>query len=324
MITSIERYTVRVSAIRQETQDIRSFKLVDPDGSDLPPFEAGAHVNVYMAGGLSRQYSLYGDPGDRSVYRIAVLHEADGRGGSAWMHQRVGEGDVIEISQPVNHFPLARKAVKHHLMLAGGIGVTPMVAMIHELERRQQSYTLHYCTRTRESTAFGGWLADLAVHGEVHLHHDGGDPSKGLNIAATIGAYTVGTHLYACGPSGFMAAVNAAATLWPPHVVHQEYFSARELTDEERAWDAKPFSVVLGRSGKTVDVAAGESIVAALARRGVPVKTDCEDGYCGTCITRFLDGEPVHRDSVLDESDRARYVMICCARSRSDQLVLDL
>lgn len=317
-------FPVRVAQTVQEAADIRRFELVRPDGGELPAFSAGAHIHVRLGEDLTRQYSLCNDPAERHRYEIAVLREQDGRGGSKAMHDTVGEGDLLSISGPDNHFPLAGREATFHLLLAGGIGVTPMMAMITELERRGGDYLMHYCTRAPEKTAFAERLAPLVAAGKVVLHHDGGDPAKGLDIAATLAEHRPGMHLYVCGPSGFMSAANAAVGAWPPHAVHQEYFTAAELSEEDKAWDAKPFEVRLARSGETLEIPAGQSIVEVLRAHGYDVETSCEEGYCGTCLTRYVDGDPVHRDTVLDEGDRKSYVMICCARARNGTLVLDL
>lgn len=317
-------HRVRVAAVTREAQDILSFELVAPDGRDLPPFTAGAHIHVHLADGLVRQYSLCNDPKERHRYVIAVLKEETSRGGSRAMHEKVREGDLLTISGPDNHFPLAGREANFHLLLAGGIGVTPMMAMIAELERRKLPYRMHYCTRSPEKTAFLDRLRPLIDVGKVVLHHDGGDPSRGLDIAATLAEHKPGMHLYVCGPTGFMSAANAAVGAWPPHAVHQEYFAAPERSEEDKAWDAKAFRVRLARSGQELEVPAGESIVSVLRGQGIEVDTSCEEGYCGTCLTRYLAGDPVHRDTVLDDTDRKQYVMICCARARDDVLVLDL
>ena len=317
-------YPIKVNKITREADDIKSFEFVHPDGDDLTPFTAGAHIHVTVAPGLTRQYSLCNDPAERHRYVVAVLKEAQGRGGSAAMHETVEEGQLLTISGPDNHFELAGREATFHLLLAGGIGVTPMMAMVEELERTDKPYQMHYCTRAAEKTAFLDRLQPLIEAGKVVLHHDGGDPAKGLDIAATLAGFEPGMHVYACGPAGFMNAVNASVGAWPPHAVHQEYFAARELTEEEKAWDAKPFKVKIASTGDVVEVPAGRSIVEMLRDHGVAVLSDCEEGYCGTCITHFIEGEPVHRDTVLDDADREDYVMICCARARSDMLVLDL
>lgn len=314
---------VSVAAIAREADDILSFELRHPEGASLPAFTAGAHIDVHLEGGLIRQYSLCGDPAERFSYRIAVLRESAGRGGSQAMHA-VKAGDRLSISTPRNHFPLAGPEANFHLLLAGGIGVTPMMAMIHELESRRADYLLRYCTRSPAKTAFLDRLAPRIKTGHVILHHDGGDPAKGLDIAGLLASFVPTQHVYICGPKGFMATAKAAVGTWPPHCVHFEHFSAVETTDDEAAWDAKPFQVKIKKTGEVIDIPAHKSVVNALRDAGHDIETSCEEGICGTCITRYVEGEPVHRDVVLSDDQRQSYVMICRARSKTPMLVLDI
>jgi ferredoxin-NADP reductase len=317
------RLMVSVSAVTREAQDIVAIDLSDPEGGPLPPFAAGAHVDVHLPGSLLRQYSLCNAPSERHRYRIAILKEPAGRGGSLAMHQ-LKPGDRITISAPRNNFPLAGREANFHLLLAGGIGITPMMAMLEELQARKAEFKLHYCTRSFERTAFIGRLAPLIDEGKVVLHHDGGDPSRGLDIAATLAEPQPAQHVYICGPQGFMTAAKASVGAWPPHAVHFEHFSAQPLTEEEAAWDNVPFQISIRSTGEVLDVPPGTSIVQVLRTHGIEIETSCQDGYCGTCITRYLEGEPVHRDSVLSEVERRNYVMVCRARSRGPVLVLDI
>jgi ferredoxin-NADP reductase len=312
---------LRVSKITREAQDIVSFELVDPLGLELPPFAAGAHLDVRIHENVRRQYSLCNDPQERHRYVIAVLNEPAGRGGSRSMHEQIAVGSVLLVSAPRNHFPLAGREARLHLLLAGGIGVTPMLAMIAELERRASPWHMHYCTRSPARTAFVDRLRPLIAVGKVELHHDDGDPVRGLDIKRTLQAFEVGTHVYFCGPPGFMSAAKASVGAWPPFNVHCEYFTAAESRNDAAK---APFQVKLKKSGRIFDIPADRSIVAVLRDHGFDIETDCEEGYCGTCITRYLDGEPEHRDTVLGEDERRRYAMICCARARSAMLVLDL
>ncbi len=313
--------TVRVSKITREAQDIASFELVDPRGLELPPFTAGAHLNVRIREGITRQYSLCNDPQERHRYVIAVLNEPAGRGGSRAMHERIAAGSVLWVSEPINRFPLAGREARSHLLLAGGIGITPMLAMIAELERRNSPWHMHYCTRSPERAAFLERLRPFIAAGKVELHHDGGDPSRGLDIARTLQNFEVGAHVYYCGPPGFMRAAKTGAGAWPPFNVHCEYFTA---ADEHTEAANTSFQVRIKKSGRVFDIPADRSIVAVLRDNGFDIQTDCEEGYCGTCITRYLEGEPEHRDTVLGEEERRRYAMICCARAKSPILVLDL
>ena len=220
--------SVRVAAITREAEGIASFELVDPHGGSLPSFAAGAHIDMHLPGGLIRQYSLCNDPKERHRYIIAVLREPNGRGGSALMHDAVKQDHIMRISEPRNNFPLAGREANFHLLLAGGIGITPIMAMIAELETRGDDYLLHYCTRSLERTAFLQRLEPLIAEGKAILHQDGGDPSRGLDIAATLAEHSPGKHVYVCGPAGLMAAAKNSAGSWPPHAVHFEQPNQRK------------------------------------------------------------------------------------------------
>ena len=310
---------LRVRSITYLAEAINGFELIDPRGRDLPRFSAGAHIDL-RAGGFLRQYSLWNDPAERRRYCIAVLREDAGRGGSHYLHDSVRVGDLVEVSAPRNNFPLD-PAAERDLLIAGGIGITPFMSMIPELRRRRTEFEIHYCTRSPERTAFRRQLAPLAAEGRLRFHYDGGNPARGLDIAAALRDPRPGTHLYACGPAPFITAAAAAAREWPASNVHYELFAGLPETavDEEH-----PFRVKLARSGGDYEIPAGESIVGVLRRHGIAVRTSCELGYCGACLTPYLAGEPDHRDQVLEENGRKRYVLICCSRSKSPVLELDL
>jgi vanillate O-demethylase ferredoxin subunit len=248
------------------------------------------------------------------------LREIESRGGSRHLHERVRAGDIVEISLPRNNFPLDWTAGRH-LLVAGGIGIAPMMAMAAELQRRRAEFKLYYCTRSPGWTAFRKELVSLLAEERLCLHHDGGDSARGLDIAAVVQAAAPGTHLYYCGPAPLMAAVAQAARNWPPGTVHCEYFTAAPPPLLE---DDRPFRVRLARSGGEYEVPIGESIVDVLRRHDVAVRTSCEFGYCGACLTPYLAGIPEHRDQMLEENARERYVLICCARSKTPVLELDL
>jgi vanillate O-demethylase ferredoxin subunit len=310
---------LRIRAITYLADAINGYELVDPRGRDLPRFEGGAHVELRI-GGYLRQYSLSNDPAERRRYCIAVLRETHSRGGSSHLHERARAGDIVEVSLPHNNFPLDWTA-ERHLLIAGGIGIAPIMAMVSELRRRRAQFELHYCTRSPERTAFRKELARLLEGRTFRLHHDGGDISRGLDIAAVVQDVRAGTHLYYCGPAPLMAAVAQASRDWPPRAVHSEYFTAASppiLKDDH------PFRVRLARSGGEYEIPVGETIVDVLRRHNVAVRTSCEFGYCGACLTPYLDGVPEHRDQMLEENARERYVLICCARSKTPVLELDL
>src|SRR5579863_4470312 len=313
---------LRIRSITYLAEDINGYELVDPNGHDLPRFAAGAHIGVRFGADTWRDYSLWNDPAERRRYCVAVLREKEGQA-SRQLHDAARVGDGVEVSLPRNHFPLAEDA-ERHLLLAGGIGITPIMAMVAELKRRRAEFRLHYCTRSPEKTAFREELDLLAAMGRVVFHYDGGDPAKGLDIAALLREPQPGTHLYYCGPAGMMEAAAAAAAHWPSGSVHCEYFTGPGAAPPARFADDRPFRVRLARSGGEYEVPPGETIIEVLRRNGVETRTSCELGYCAACLTRYLAGEPDHRDPILGETARQTHMLICCSRARSDVLVLDL
>jgi len=221
---------LRLNSITYLTPAINAYELIDPDGGELPPFEAGAHVTVELGGAL-RDYSLWNDPVERGCYGIAVLREAEGSL-SRQLHDMVRVGSCMRVSAPRNGFPLAADAARH-LLIAGGIGITPIMAMLAVLRRRKAEFLLHYCTRSPEETAFRDELSLLAALGHVQFHHDGGDPARGLDIGDAVRDYQAGTHLYYCGPSGLMAAARSGSAHWPEGSVHCEHFKGPEAVRPE-------------------------------------------------------------------------------------------
>ncbi|WP_322029253.1 PDR/VanB family oxidoreductase [Paraburkholderia sp. J76] len=323
MTSGLGRLKVRVAAKHDEAVDICSFELVCVDGGSLPAFSAGSHIDVAVPGGPTRQYSLCNAPNESHRYQIAVLRDPQSRGGSAGMHDRLRVGDELTISHPKNHFQLAHEA-RHHLLLAGGIGVTPILCMAERLATIGASFTMHYCTRSRARTAFAERIGHARYSERVQFHFDDGTQSQKLDLAALLAQPDSGTHLYVCGPKGFMDVVLGAARKagWPDARLHYEFFAVdgRETTGDER------FEVEVASSGQVVVVGKDESVVAALAKAGIRIETSCEQGVCGTCLTRVLTGEPEHFDAYLTPDERAAndQFLPCCSRSKSARLVLDL
>lgn len=320
-------FMVEVVRRWDEAHDIRGFELRRPDRTALPRFDAGAHIDVHLPGGLIRQYSLCGDPARDDRYEIAVLRDANGRGGSMAMHDRVRQGDLLPIGAPRNHFPLDAKAA-HHLLFAGGIGVTPILAMAEHLAAHDAPFDMHYCARSRERTAFIGRLAASTFHERVRFHFDDATGVQAFDAAAAIASAPAHTHLYVCGPRGFMEAVLAEARAqgWADHRLHYESFSGVIAAASADVPDETTFQVRIASSGMSVEVPPGCTVVESLARHGVDVPTSCEQGVCGTCMTRVLEGQPDHRDSYLTDEERAagEFFLPCCSRARSPVLVLDL
>jgi len=319
------RMPVRVAAIVTEAVGIKSFVLVSPTGGALPRFSAGSHVLVDLPNGLARQYSLCNDPTETHRYRIAVLREPNGRGGSACMHDAVRVGDVLTISTPRNNFPLFKGAASS-LLIAGGIGMTPILAMCLDLHRCGQDFRLHYCTRTIALTAFRDELAASSFAGRVAFHHDGGNPTRGLDVRTLLAPVPDGLHVYCCGPAGLMRAVEQATAHWSIGRVHFEFFAAGSNAAPSVQPGDCAFEIVIASTGQTLIVPLGRTILDVLNDNGILVENMCREGICGTCITKVLEGVPDHRDQVLDASEKAqnKLITVCCSRARTAKLVLDL
>jgi ferredoxin-NADP reductase len=313
------RLTVRVSRIRREAAGINSYELCDPDGGALPEFTAGAHIDVHLPGGAVRQYSLAGDPRERDRWLIAVLAEA--QGSSRLLHAGIRAGDRLVVSQPRNRFPLI-EGVPHYLLLAGGIGITPLLSMAARLDALGADFVLHFCTRGPAQTPFRARLARLAASGRVHYHHDGGDPSRGLDIRTLLEAPQPGTELYYCGPLGFMQAVRTASKHWPPNRVHCEFFMPEAPPQTDPGLDR--YEIVIAATGAVFAVTSERSLFEVLAAAGFLASPACANGDCGRCRLRWREGDPVHRDRLLTDAERGEYVIACRAGSRTPRLVLDL
>ncbi|WAC25599.1 PDR/VanB family oxidoreductase [Ancylobacter sp. SL191] len=312
---------LRVRSITQLTRSIRSYELVaETRGGALKPFTAGAHLTVTLPSGLRRAYSLHNPPSEAGRYRIAVQREAAGRGGSIEMHERVQPGDTLAVSAPRNLFALAPEGPA--LLIAGGIGITPLLAMAAQLRDEGRAARLVYLVRQSEDAAFLDEIEALAARGlAVELHADGGDPARAYPLADLLATVPDDTHVYCCGPAGLMTAVAMAGAHLPTERMHFESFTNEEAAP--RAGDAG-FVVRLARSGRTVAVAAGESILDALLGQGLDIDYSCNEGTCGTCITRVLAGGIDHRDKVLLPQERADHIIICCSRATTAELTLDL
>ena len=316
--------TLRVVKKWREATDIFSFELAAPDGQALPPFTAGAHIDVEVQPGLVRQYSLCNAPGGRDRYQIGVLREPESRGGSVAMVDAVQEGQDIRVSEPRNHFELESSARKS-VLIAGGIGVTPILCMAERLAHAGEPFEMHYAVRSADRAAFKERIAAAHLADKVQLHVDDGLEAQRLNLDAILSDPAPGAHLYVCGPGGLIEATLAAAKAkgWPDSRVHREYFAPVAVTD---AADPEQFQVKLASSGQTLTVPADKSIVQVLAEAGIDVPVSCEQGVCGTCVTRVLEGQPDHRDFFLtgDEQARGDQMTVCCSRAKTPLLVLDL
>ena len=315
----VDAMPLRIVRKEEAAQDIYLFELRDAQGASLPPFAAGAHVTLRTPNGFVRKYSLCNDPAERDRYVIAVKRERPGRGGSIDLIDNARAGDTLSVAPPVNDFELPRRATDV-LFIAGGIGITPIMAMIRELQAQpEKRFRLFYCTRSPETTAFLPELSGPAFKGKVTIHHDDGDPARSLDLWPILEERKNREHLYCCGPRPLMQAVRDLTGHWSSAAVHFEAFSEPERTKP----DDKPFVVELARSGAVIEVPVGVTILAALRARGHVVPSSCESGTCGTCRTKLLGGEADHRDLVLTESEQAQNIMLCVSRAHSDELLID-
>ncbi|WP_322097736.1 PDR/VanB family oxidoreductase [Nakamurella alba] len=310
-----------VAARRTGADGVVVLELRDPDGADLPWWSAGAHIDLNLPDGMIRQYSLCGDPSDRGVWRIGVLREPVGRGGSAYVHDHLGEGDIVDVRGPRNNFRLEDSP--RYLFIAGGIGITPILAMARAADAAGADWSLHYGGRTRDSMAFTEELAALdAPEGrKVSLHPQ--DEVGLLNLAAILGDPRPGTKVYCCGPEPLLKAVESACAAWPSGTLHVERFAPKEQGAPVLSGS---FEVELTQSGRVLTVPPDRSILEVVEEAGLHDLSSCREGTCGTCETPVLDGIVDHRDSILTDEERAANdtMFICVSRAACPRLVLDL
>ena len=314
-----QRRLVRVVGRRTEAEGVVSLDLADCDGAALPGWEPGAHIDVLLPGGLTRHYSLCGDPDRRDAWTIGVLLEPNGRGGSRYIHDSVGVGDTLEIAGPRNNFGLV--AMPRYLFVAGGIGITPILPMVRQVAAAGIPWVLVYGGRSRRSMAF---LDDIARHagGEIHLvpQDELGHPDLYRFIAAD----QPDTAVYCCGPGPLIDAVEARCLVARPGSLHRERFAPSQKA--EAVEDGEAFEVELARSGRRITVPEGCGLLATLEAAGYAITNSCRAGICGTCLLRVLGGTPQHNDDLLSDEQRAagNLILPCVSRSRSKLLVLDL
>lgn len=317
--------SVRIAVKRTEADGICSFELHAADDRPLPAFTAGAHIDVHVAPGIVRQYSLCNDPRDCSRYLISVLKEPGSRGGSRGMHERIREGDLLRISSPKNHFAL--RPAGRTLLFAGGIGITPIICMAEQLSAEGADFSLHYCVRSLPKAAFLARIEAAPYSRAVHLHVDDAPLNERFDPAPVLREAGLDSHLYVCGPAGFVAWIIQAANDagYRQEHVHVEYFAAPDTSAVGDGGNAD-FQVRISSTGRTYSVGRDQTIVDALAACGVEIPVSCKEGVCGTCLTRVLDGEVDHRDCYLSQAEQACHdqMLPCCSRAKGRMLVLDL
>ncbi|KQV88884.1 PDR/VanB family oxidoreductase [Pelomonas sp. Root1237] len=312
--------TVRIEAKTAVAQDICALTLVAADGGALPAFTAGAHLDVHLPSGIVRQYSLSNDPAETHRYVLGVLLDTQSRGGSRAVHELLAPGQTLQVSAPKNHFPLAAQA-RRSLLIAGGIGITPILAMARQLAADGADFALHYAASSAEHMAFRAEIEASAWAGAARFHVAG----DRLDVQALLATRDADTHVYVCGPKRLIDAVADAAKRhgWPEGRVHHEFFAGAPAASTGQDG---PFEIELARSGRVILVGAHQTAAQALIAAGAPLLTSCEQGVCGTCLTRVIGGEPEHRDLYLTPEEQAANDQFtpCCSRARSSRLVLDL
>ena len=313
----------KVERVLSVAEDIRAYDLIPDGDTNWPPFSAGAHIDVEMHEGLIRQYSLCGDPAVEQQYRIAVKRESNGRGGSNFMHDEVKPGSKLRIGTPRNNFPL-RDDFTHYVLIAGGIGITPLLAMAYTLHRAHKSFELHICARNKKGLAFRDDIASLPFENAIALYFDDADHHEKFSAATIIPDFTPQAGLYVCGPAGFMSHVleTAQEKSWPTsHLMSETFVPAKADATEN-----KPFEVKIASSGEVLQVGAEDALLDVLNDNGYVVMCSCTQGICGSCITPVLEGVPEHRDSIMSNEQRSanKLMTVCVSRSSSARLVLDL
>lgn len=311
--------TMRVYRMEWAAAGVLSLELRRPDGADLPAYEPGAHIDLILPNGLVRSYSLAGDPESRDRYVVGVGLDAASRGGSDYIHKKMRVGDLIEVDGPRNHFPLVEDAEKV-VFIAGGIGITPMFCMAKRLHKLGRPFEFRYAVRSPDRAAFLSDMQAMGIVVDLHVDDVVGAP---MDMAAAVAGHPAGTHFYCCGPSGMMAAFEAATASVPDGQVHVEYFTPKVVETEG---EDTSFTVVLAQSGQSFEIPKDKSILDVLAAAGIDIASSCQDGICGTCEVDVLEGTPDHRDSVLtkSEQDSNKTMMVCVSRCKGGKLVLDL
>ena len=311
-------FNVKVVAKEAVAQGIYLFELRHFDGAPLPAFTPGSHLTVQVPSGVRRNYSLCSNPAHTSMYQIAVKRDDAGRGGSVSMADEVQVGQLLSVSWPRNNFELAERA-SNFIFVAGGIGITPILSMMRHLKSTaRDNFKLYYCTRDAASTAFIDHIkAEFAS--QVQIHHDNGDIDQALDLWPVF-EKPANAHVYCCGPKGLMDSVEDMTGHWPSGSLHFESFGV----DAKAFAEDRPFEVQLAKTGATVHVNVGQTILEALRGAGLRVPSSCESGTCGSCKTRLLAGEAEHRDMVLNDEEKTDHIMVCVSRAKSAELVLDL
>lgn len=316
--------TLLLKQIRYEAKNINSYEFVDPDGNELPGFTAGSHIDVCIGPGLTRQYSLSNDPCETHRYVVTVLKDESGKGGSKALHQNLKAGDMIQVSAPRNHFELDASC-KKALLLAGGIGVTPIKSMAHQLMAQGIPFDLHYCAKDPSYAAYVDELQSFSNEtNSVYFHYDQAENSSRLDIAELLKEQAVDQQLYFCGPPGFMKACKEGSIHWAQGSVHFEHFQAPVIEKAANTTSSGDYIIVLGKSGAEISVSGGASVLEVLSENGIEVSRSCESGLCGACRVSYSEGEIDHQDFILSDDEKNCEFTACVSKVISPRVVLDL
>ncbi|WP_457971185.1 PDR/VanB family oxidoreductase [Acinetobacter calcoaceticus] len=313
-------YDVVVKNRHVEGGNIAVMEFESATSATLPKVEAGAHIDVHLPNGMVRQYSLCQNPNDEGKFRLGILRDPESRGGSVSAFDEIKDGMQIQVSEPKNLFPLLK--AKHSVLIGGGIGITPLITMAYQLASEGTSFELHYCGASPENCAFVDEIknGELAKYTTFHFKSEGA--SHRAFFESAIKDIDLESHIYTCGPVGFMDwVINLATTHnFPEQQIHKEYFQVETDTSGDS------FEVVAERSGKIIMVEAGQTILQALAKEGIEIEMSCEQGVCGTCMCDVIEGEPDHRDVYFTDEEKAsnEQILVCCSRSKTSRLVLDI
>ena len=308
-----------VRSVRDEAKDIKTFELVDPQYGKLEAFNAGSHIEIELPGDLSRQYSLCNDPSETHRYLIAVLREKHSRGGSQAFHDQIHENDILKVSPPQNNFPLDQRGM-HFTLIAGGIGVAPLLSMAHKLKALRKSFEFHMCARSERHVSFRKELKTVVEPAQMHLHITGGAPSRRVDVDNLLDRPVPEGLIYCCGPQSLMDAVGQATASWGVKKARFETFTPRTLDGSD-----EPFDVKIASTGQTIHVNSTTTILEALQQNGIRHPFSCEVGLCRTCVTGYQTGKVEHRDQeALSNAERKKHLTVCVSRCFSDEFILDL
>ena len=308
-----------VSSIHDEAKHIKTFELVDPESAELQAFSAGSHIEIELPDNIRRHYSLCNDPSETHRYLIAVLQEKESRGGSQLLHYGVKEGDLLEVSMPKNNFPLDQRGM-HFILIAGGIGITPLLSMAYKLKTLRKPFELHMCARSHEYAPFKKELEGFGGLAKTHMHISDGDPSQRLDVSSLLKQPLSESLVYCCGPQSLMDAVGQATSDWGAKKIHFETFTPRTLDGSDL-----PFHIKIASTGQSFHVNSTTTILEALHQNGIRHPFSCEVGLCRTCVTGYQAGDVEHLDQdALSNEERKGYLTICVSRCTSDELILDL